>query len=98
VVLTGAQQPLGAASGTEQAAQPTDAVDNVTSALRFCRALGDAAGGQTLLSCVFLAFDGLLLRGNCARKVDSSRMRAFQSPNLPPVGHLLEGQVIFESS
>lgn len=82
VVLTGAQKPLGNAQNVEE---PGDAVSNVSGALEFCRALANRPSPNALVSCVFLAFDGLLFRGNCARKVDSRRFHAFDSPNLPPV-------------
>ena len=98
VVLTGAQRPLGSATDEGQDDAPTDAVHNVTSALRFCEALAERQGSQRMVTQVFLAFDGLLLRGNCARKVDSRQLRAFNSPNLPPVGQLLEGRISLESS
>ncbi|GAA3960737.1 asparaginase [Allohahella marinimesophila] len=97
VVLTGAQRPLGPAR-PKKPIEPTDAVSNVSSALQYCFALGDLNRPNIFLSCVFLAFDSLLLRGNCARKVDSARLRAFQSPNLPPVGQLIDGQVKLEQT
>ncbi|WP_165856137.1 asparaginase domain-containing protein [Marinobacter sp. JSM 1782161] len=72
VILTGSQIPLG---------QPrNDALDNLTSALML------AANPAIAEVCIY--FRGKLLRGNRARKVNSTAFEAFDSPNAPPLGQL----------
>ncbi len=70
VVLTGSQIPL---------AQPrTDATNNLLNAIEFAR----EPSNQEVCIC----FDGKLLRGNRAKKVHTSSLRAFESPNFRPLG------------
>ncbi len=70
VVLTGSQIPL---------AQPrTDATNNLLNAIEFAR----EPGNQEVCIC----FDGKLLRGNRAKKVHTSSLQAFESPNFRPLG------------
>ncbi|MEQ5836116.1 asparaginase [Marinobacter sp. NFXS9] len=72
VILTGAQIPLG---------QPrNDAVDNLTHALLLA--------ADARISEVCLCFRGRLLRGNRARKVNSTAFAAFDSPNALPLGRI----------
>lgn len=71
VILTGSQIPL---------AQPrTDATNNLLNAIEFAR----EPHNQEVCIC----FDGQLLRGNRAKKVHTSSLRAFASPNLSALGH-----------
>lgn len=70
VVLTGSQIPL---------AQPrTDATNNLLNAIEFAR--------EPRIQEVCICFDGQLLRGNRAKKIHTSSLRAFDSPNLSPLG------------
>lgn len=70
VVFTGSQIPL---------AQPrTDATNNLLNAIEFSRLPDNRE--------VSICFDSLLLRGNRAKKVHSSSLRAFESPNFQPLG------------
>lgn len=70
VVLTGSQIPL---------AQPrTDATNNLLNAIEFAR----EPSNQEVCIC----FDGKLLRGNRAKKVHTSALRAFESPNFRALG------------
>ena len=69
VILTGSQIPL---------AQPrTDATNNLLNAIAFAR--------QPDIKEVCVCFDSQLFRGNRTRKVDTSALHAFDSPNLPPI-------------
>ncbi len=69
VILTGSQIPL---------AQPrTDATNNLLNAIAFAR--------QPEIREVCICFDSQLFRGNRSRKVDTSALHAFDSPNLAPV-------------
>jgi L-asparaginase len=71
VILTGSQIPL---------AQPrTDATNNLLNAIEFAR----EPSNQEVCIC----FDSQLLRGNRAKKVHTSALRAFASPNFAPLGH-----------
>lgn len=70
VILTGAQIPLERSR--------TDALDNVINSLALA-ALPD-------ISEVCLYFRGKLLRGNRARKLKTSELDAFDSPNAPLLG------------
>ena len=70
VILTGSQIPIS---------EPrNDAVENVVSAMLF------ATNFKVREVCIY--FHSVLLRGNRARKIDSNALRAFDSPNLPPLG------------
>ncbi len=70
VILTGSQIPL---------AQPrTDATNNLLNAIEFAR----EPDNQEVCIC----FDGQLLRGNRAKKVNTSSLRAFASPNYAVLG------------
>ena len=70
VVLTGSQIPL---------AQPrTDATNNLLNAIEFAR----KPSNQEVCIC----FDGKLLRGNRAKKIHTSSLRAFDSPNFRALG------------
>jgi L-asparaginase len=71
VVLTGSQIPLSEVRN--------DARENLLTAL--------IIAGSTSVPEVCLYFDGLLLRGNRATKVNASGFDAFDSPNHPPLGH-----------
>ena len=71
VVLTGSQIPL---------AQPrTDATNNLLNAIEFAR----EPSNQEVCIC----FDGKLLRGNRAKKIHTSSLRAFDSPNFRALGY-----------
>jgi lysophospholipase len=72
VILTGSQIPLGQVR--------TDAIDNVLGALTL-------AGGYDIPE-VALFFHDTLYRGNRARKVDASRLAAFDAPNYPPLADI----------
>jgi L-asparaginase len=77
VILTGSQSPIFA--------EPTDAVAN------FRNALAIAGYGATGLPCVpevAICFGDVLLRANRATKVSTTALRAFESPNCPPLGRL----------
>lgn len=75
VILTGAQLPIGAAR--------TDAVENFITALEIAAACDET--GAPLVPEVAIYFHSLLLRGNRARKQESSQFNAFQSENYPPL-------------
>ncbi|WP_336366120.1 type I asparaginase [Marinobacter sp. C2H3] len=70
VILTGSQIPLGLPR--------TDALDNVTTAL--------VLAASEHIHEVCLCFRGRLLRGNRARKLKTSGLDAFDSPNAPALG------------
>ncbi|KAA9345643.1 asparaginase [Adhaeribacter soli] len=75
VIFTGAQVPIGKIR--------TDARENLISALEIAAAGG--AEGKVLVPEVAIYFDNLLLRGNRAKKVESSHFDAFKSGNYPPL-------------
>lgn len=75
VILTGAQVPIGKIR--------TDAKENLISALEIAAKGG--AEGPTLVPEVAIYFDNVLLRGNRAKKVESSHFDAFKSGNYPPL-------------
>ena len=84
VVLTGSMRPGGAPD--------SDAPENVRNALSV------AASADLAEVCVVFSLDetgsgGMILRGNRARKVSSTALNAFASPNLPPLGQV-EGKII----
>lgn len=70
VILTGSQIPLVEIR--------SDARENLIGALLIA--------GQYAIPEVCLYFNHTLLRGNRTRKVDADDLRAFASPNLPPLG------------
>lgn len=70
VIVTGAQIPLGELRN--------DAVDNFLGSLIL-------AGGYVIPE-VGLYFGHVLYRGNRTRKVSSLEFKAFQSPNMEPLG------------
>ncbi|WP_245391834.1 asparaginase [Salinicola aestuarinus] len=76
VIITGSQQPLGAAS--------SDALANLEASLAF-------AASDTLRE-VGIVFDGRLLRGSRARKTYTHDTRGFETPNYPVLGEIVEGQ------
>jgi len=84
VVLTGSMRPGGAPD--------SDAPRNVRNALSV------AASADLAEVCVVFSRDetgsgGVILRGNRARKLSSTALNAFVSPNHPPLGHV-EGKTI----
>lgn len=72
VILTGAQLPIGVAR--------TDARENMMTALELA---ADKINGENVLNEVCIYFNGRLLRGNRAKKYESSQFDAFQSENYP---------------
>jgi L-asparaginase len=79
VVVTGSQLPISD--------ERTDARLNLANAIYIA---GYKATGLPLVPEVALCFGDLLLRGNRARKMSSSDLNAFDSPNFPALGHLGE--------
>ncbi len=75
VLLTGAQLPIEAAR--------TDAKENFMTALEIAAARDER--GQPMVPEVCIYFNSLLLRGNRAKKVESSQFNAFRSDNYPPL-------------
>jgi L-asparaginase len=73
VILTGAQLPIGVAR--------SDARENFITALEI--AADTDSLGQPRVSEVCIYFNSLLLRGNRAKKKESSQFNAFQSENYP---------------
>lgn len=73
VILTGAQLPIEAAR--------TDAKENFMTALEIAAARDEA--GRPMVPEVCIYFNSLLLRGNRAKKVESSQFNAFRSDNYP---------------
>jgi L-asparaginase len=78
VIFTGAQIPLDAAG--------SDALANVHGALHFA--------AIPALREVSIYFGGRLLRGNRSRKLASTRLEAFASPNYPALGEAGNGFVL----
>ena len=72
VIFTGAQVPIGRVR--------TDARENLISALQIAATKGDG-GGTVPEVCIY--FHNLLLRGNRAKKVESTQFSAFKSENHP---------------
>lgn len=72
VIFTGAQLPIGAVR--------TDARENLITALEIAAARRD---GRPVVPEVCIYFNNKLLRGNRAKKVESSQFRAFESKNYP---------------
>ncbi len=82
VILTGAQLPIGVAR--------TDARENLITALEIASAQID---GRPIMPEVAIYFNSYLLRGNRAKKKESSQFNAFRSenyPNLAEVGVTIE--------
>lgn len=73
VILTGAQLPIGIAR--------SDARENFLTALEIAAAT--EAAGRPVVSEVCIYFNSLLLRGNRAKKKESSDFNAFHSENYP---------------
>lgn len=73
VILTGAQLPIGIAR--------SDARENFLTALEIAASTNEV--GQPIISEVCIYFNSLLLRGNRAKKKESSDFNAFQSENYP---------------
>lgn len=69
VVITGSQIPI-----TQLRA---DAVDNLLGSL--------IVAGPLQIPEVVIYFDNKIIRGNRATKASSSKMKAFESPNVPPL-------------
>jgi L-asparaginase len=72
VILTGAQLPIGVAR--------SDARENLITALEIA---ADRIQGKPVLSEVAIYFNNRLLRGNRAKKSESSQFNAFDSENYP---------------
>lgn len=79
VVVTGSQIPIFD--------ERTDARLNLANALYIA---GYKATGLPLVPEVTLCFGNVLLRGNRARKMSSTDLNAFDSPNYPPLGRVGE--------
>jgi L-asparaginase len=75
VILTGAQVPIGKIR--------TDAKENLIGALEIAAAAGPE--GKMLVPEVAIYFNNVLLRGNRAKKAESSHFDAFKSGNYPPL-------------
>lgn len=79
VVVTGSQLPIFV--------ERTDARLNLANAIHIA---GYKATGLPHVSEVVLCFGAVLLRGNRARKMSSTSLNGFDSPNFPPLGRLGE--------
>jgi L-asparaginase len=77
VILTGAQLPIGAAR--------TDARENLITALEIASARID---GRPIVPEVAIYFNSYLLRGNRAKKKESSQFNAFHSENYPALAEV----------
>lgn len=73
VIFTGAQLPIGAVR--------TDARENLVAALEIASARGEDGRPKVAEVCIY--FNYRLLRGNRARKVESTLFDAFESDNYP---------------
>ena len=80
VVITGAQLPLRD--------ERTDGRSNLANAIRVAAHRSDDA--IPLIPEVLVCFGSLLLRGNRTRKVSTTHLTGFNSPNFPPLGRLGE--------
>ncbi|HMJ78454.1 MAG TPA: asparaginase, partial [Iamia sp.] len=78
VVITGSQLPIFHPR--------TDAVSNFVNAL----CVAGAIGGQPVIPEVILVFAGTVLRGNRVRKMSSSALLGFETPNYPSLGTIGE--------
>jgi L-asparaginase len=72
VILTGAQLPIGVAR--------TDARENLMTALEIA---ADTIDGRPVVPEVAIYFNSRLIRGNRAKKLESSQFNAFHSENYP---------------
>jgi len=79
VILTGAQIPLSSPNN--------DAKGNITQSIRI-------AGNCPQINEVCIYFDGDLLRANRAVKTSTTSLKAFTSPNYPPLGKIDENNNI----
>lgn len=77
VILTGAQLPIGVAR--------TDARENIITALEIAAAQHD---GKPIVPEVCIYFQNVLLRGNRAKKKETSQFNAFRSDNYPPLAEV----------
>jgi L-asparaginase len=77
VILTGAQLPIGVAR--------TDARENFMTALEIA---ADQLNGHPRVPEVSIYFQNALLRGNRAKKKESSQFNAFRSDNYPPLAEV----------
>jgi L-asparaginase type I len=84
VVLTGSMRPGGAAD--------SDAPRNLQNALTVA-ARADLGEVAIVFSAAETGPDGVILRGNRARKISSTALRAFASPNHPPLGSVADRKV-----
>lgn len=78
VVLTGSQLPIGVLR--------TDGKENLITAIEIAAAHDRI--GQPMVPEVSIYFQGLLLRGNRAKKLSSEEFHAFSSPNYPPLARV----------
>lgn len=76
IIFTGAQLPIGAAR--------TDARENLITALEIA---SDKLYGEPRVPEVCIYFNSYLLRGNRAKKIESSHFNAFHSENYPVLAH-----------
>lgn len=81
VIITGAQVPLGAGH--------TDATNNIIGAVEFA---AWKSAESTRLAGTFTFFGSKLIRGSTVIKIDSQRFNAFDSPRVPLVGEMKDGQ------
>lgn len=72
VIFTGSQLPIGAAR--------TDARENIITSLEIASAKKD---DKAIIQDVCIFFNNFLLKGNRAKKVESTHFDAFESPNYP---------------
>ena len=72
VIFTGSQLPIGAAR--------TDARENIITSLEIASAKKE---GTAIIQDVCIFFNNFLLKGNRAKKVESTHFDAFESPNYP---------------
>lgn len=77
VILTGAQLPIGVAR--------TDARENIITALEIAAAQHD---GKPIVPEVCIYFQNVLLRGNRAKKKETSQFNAFRSDNYTPLAEV----------
>lgn len=78
VVLTGSQLPIGVLR--------TDGKENLITAIEIAASYDRI--GQPMVPEVSIYFQGLLLRGNRAKKLSSEEFHAFSSPNYPPLARV----------
>lgn len=78
VILTGSQLPIGVLR--------TDGKENLITSIEIAAAKDRI--GQPMVPEVCIYFQGLLLRGNRAKKLSSEEFNAFTSPNYPPLARV----------